>query len=76
MIESLTCGPCRKCRRRAGLMVPKIMDNSIGMIGPSPELKVGDGQVDSSKCAIKEDSSLPVINTGKQRRRAHKSDHL
>ncbi|KAH3694973.1 hypothetical protein DPMN_082420 [Dreissena polymorpha] len=44
-------------------MVPKTTDNSIGMIGPSPELKVGDGQVHSRKCAINKDSSLPVITT-------------
>ncbi|KAH3736875.1 hypothetical protein DPMN_043450 [Dreissena polymorpha] len=64
MAESQKCGPCQKCRRRAELMVPKTTDNSIGMIGPSPELTVGDGQVESRKCAIKEDRSFLVISTG------------
>ncbi|KAH3848570.1 hypothetical protein DPMN_090948, partial [Dreissena polymorpha] len=31
MTESLQCGPCRTCRRRAELMVPKATENSIGI---------------------------------------------
>ncbi|KAH3840322.1 hypothetical protein DPMN_113769 [Dreissena polymorpha] len=64
MTESLKCGPCRKCRRRAELMVPKTTNSSICMLGPSPELKEGDSQVDSRKWAINEDSSLSMISTG------------